>query len=127
MIKSWLIPLASAALLGVPAAAAGEGEADEQTRERVTAAIAEYVRHDADLKGAFLLVDPRTGEPLKLTFDHVHEGVHPTAEGGWLACVDFTDEGGALYDVDIAVRFGEEAEIERVALHKVNGQAVGGQ
>ncbi len=127
MIRVWLTGLAFTALLGAPLAAAGEGEVDAQTRERVTTAIADYVRHDSQLKGGFLIIDPRTDAPLELAFDHVHEGVHATEDGAWVACVDFTDTAGALYDVDVVVRLGEEAEVERVFLHKVNGRAVGGQ
>ncbi len=127
MIRVWLTGFALTALLGVPLAAAGEDEVDAQTRERVTAAIADYVRHDSQLKGGFLIVDPRTEAPVKLAFDYVHEGVHSTGDGAWIACVDFTDAAGAIHDVDVVVRLGEEAEVERVFLHKVNGQTVGGQ
>ncbi len=127
MIKIWLTGFAIAALLGASGAEAWQGEPDAQTRERVTTAIGDYVRHDSQLKGAFLIVDPRTDAPLKLAFDHVHEGVKPAGEGAWLACVDFTDSAGVPYDVDVVVRLGEKAAVERVYLHKVDGQAVGGR
>lgn len=105
---------------------AGDPDAPEapETSEAVRDAIERYVRHDVEVKGAFLMLDPRTGEPLELTFDHVHEGVNPKGDD-YVACVDFRDASGRLYDVDLVVDLeGEEAEVTDISLHKVDGQAV---
>jgi hypothetical protein len=69
-----------------------------------------------------LVLDPRSGTPLRLAFDHVHEGVkaHTT---GYVACVDFKDASGKIYDVDVVV--GSDARrIQEVFLHKVDGKAI---
>lgn len=95
-----------------------------ETREVVLDTIEDYVRRDVDLKEAFLVVDPRTGEPLKLAFDHVHQGVKPRGER-YLACVDFRDDAGMLYDVDVVVDLdAERPRVTEVYLHKVDGEAV---
>ena len=97
---------------------------DEQTKSRVQAAIEDYVRQDVDLKEKFLLLDPRNGEPLALSFDHVHSGVYEH-EAGYRACVDFTDASGTLYDVDIVVSVEDgDSEVREVFLHKVDGEVV---
>lgn len=125
--RALLVALTLTALAGAAPAATQE-EPDAATQERVIAAIEDYVRQDVELKETFLIVDPRSGEPLKLAYDHVHEGIHPEGEGAWRACVDFTDAAGTLYDVDVVVELGERAEIDRVFVHKVDGEAIeGGQ
>lgn len=86
--------------------------------------IESYVQNDARVKEAFLVLDPRSGEPIRLTFDHVHEGVEAHDEG-YVACVDFKDRTGKVYDVDVVV--GKDAGPEQVAkvfLHKVDGEPV---
>ena len=98
---------------------------DEETKKETLAAIERYVKKDIELKQSFLIVDPRTGEPLRLTFDYVHQGVKPHAKG-YLACVDFKDAAGSAYDdVDVVVaRSGSEMTVQEVFLHKVDGTPV---
>ncbi len=112
------------ALAGPVNAAEAAGEVPEATRTKVLETIQEYVERDVALKQSFLIVDSRTGEPLKLAFDHVHQGVKPEG-GGYLACVDFKDAAGKLYDVDVVVdAAGEEPRVTAVRLHKVGGEEV---
>lgn len=127
MIRLFTIAFATAGALALagPAYTAGAaGDVPEATRSQVLATIQEYVERDVALKGSFLIVDPRTGEPLKLAFDHVHQGVKPEGDG-YLACVDFKDDTGKVYDVDVVVDVArEEPRVTAVHLHKVGGEAV---
>lgn len=110
--------------LGVWAVVHSQTPLDEETKKETLAAIERYVKEDVELKQAFLIVDPRTGEPLRLTFDYVHQGVKPHAEG-YLSCVDFKDAAGRSYDVDVVVaRSGGEMKVKEVFLHKVDGTLV---
>lgn len=97
---------------------------DDQTKARVRAEIEHYVTADVRLKRYFFLMDPRNDRTLRLTFDHVHEGVS-AGDKGYAACVDFKDQAGKLYDVDIFVSLGEDkAQVEDVVLHKVEGKPI---
>ena len=101
-------------------------EVDADTKARVLGAIEAYVKEDEALKEKFLVLDPRSDEPLvALSFDHVHAGVHPH-EQGYRACVDFTDDAGDLYDVDVVVSLDDQegSTVQKVWLHKVAGEAV---
>jgi len=103
------------------------GEVDEATRKQVQGEIKSYVDRDTDVKGRFLILDPRSDEPLALTFDHVHEGVHPH-DRGYVACVDFKDRTGKVYDVDFVIGKASGSDsfaVREVHLHKVDGKAVG--
>ncbi len=96
---------------------------DEQ-RQAVLASIESYVRQDSAIKGGFLIVDPRTSEPLALTLDHVHSAVKPDGDR-YLACVDLKDARGQLFDVDVVVALdGDAPRIETVRLHKVDGKVI---
>lgn len=94
-----------------------------KTTTDVRRAIQQYVDRDARLKGAFMVLDPRTDTPLALRFDHVHRKIESHPEG-LAACVDFKDTGGKLYDVDVVVSPSPGHAVRRVVLHKVEGQAV---
>ena len=54
------------------------------------------------LLSAAALAQGSIPEPLRLEFDYVHQGVKPH-EDGYLACVDFKDAAGTVYDVDVVV------------------------
>lgn len=51
-----------------------EGKVPEETAAQVRQASEAQVETAVALKDSFLLVDPQTGKPLSLTFDHVHQG-----------------------------------------------------
>lgn len=113
-------------LLAPAGAVVGEGQAalDEAAKTQVRNAIQQYVERDVKLKESFLVLDPRTGEPLRLAFDNVHAGVKPH-ENGHLACVDFKDRAGKVHDVDVVVgKAGDAWRVEKVFLHKVEGMPV---
>jgi hypothetical protein len=107
---------AATLLLGAEHAAA---PADPAAQAK--AAIERYVEHDVAIKKAFLLLDPRSGEVLRLTFDHVHPGVESKG-AQQVACVDFHDAAGKVYDVDAVV--DAAGEVTAVYLHKVDGKPV---
>jgi len=121
-----LSTVALTALLAVGSAFAAEQakEVDDQTRARVLAEIERYVTADVKLKRYFFLTDPRNDRTLRLTFDHVHEGVS-AGDRNYAACVDFKDQAGKLYDVDIFVSLEEDrAQVEDIVLHKVEGNPI---
>lgn len=120
------ISIACASLLVATLGLAAEQSAqvDQKTTKQVLAEIERYVANDMRLKQYFLIVDPRTEEPLRLMFDHVHTGLGKHADG-YAACVDFKDAGGKVFDVDIVVaRSYGKLEVRKVFLHKVNGEPV---
>lgn len=120
VLLAFLLSLTGAPLRAAEPAA----EVPAATRDVVLQAIQEYVEQDIARKGKFLVLDPRTGEPLALAFDHVHQGVKPNGDG-FLACVDFKSADGAVHDVDVMVDLaGGEARVTGVLLHKVAGQPV---
>ena len=111
--------------VGVVACQPDEQTAKTPSENEVKAAIEEYVRQDISLRDAFFLRDPRDESVLVLSFDHVHEQVHTTPEGGDYACVDFKDRAGDVYDVDVYMKqVGSGYEPLKLILHKVNGEAV---
>ena len=103
---------------------AGEGgKVPEETAAQVRQAIESHVKKDVALKNSFLLVDPQTGKPTSLTFDHVHHGVEMVNEE-YVACVDFQREGKP-YDVYFFVQPQDgEWEVTRLRVHKINGQEI---
>ena len=118
---------ASLALLlpfGWSVVAFGQSPISDETRRQALETIERYVKHDVELKGGFLIVDPRSNTPLRLEFDYVHKGVksHPD---GYLTCVDFKDASGTVYDIDVVVAgSGEKMAVYDVFVHKVDGKVV---
>lgn len=109
-------------IAGSSLAAESAGGVDDQTKARVRSEIERYVTADIKLKKYFFLIDPRTDKALRLTFDHVHDGVSADPKG-YAACVDFKDKAGKIYDVDFFVFLGDEAAgVEQIVLHKVDGK-----
>jgi len=118
-VVSALMVLASPALVS-----GAQTDPDEATKAQVREAIEQYVEQDARVKEAFLILDPRNGEPLRLAFDYVHEGVEPHDQG-YVACVDFKDRAGKVYDVDIVMETGSDGlDVAKVFLHKAEGKEV---
>lgn len=97
---------------------------DEGTKAKVRLEIERYVAADTQLKGYFFIIDPRSDKVLRLTFDHVHDGVSVNPKG-YIACADFKDKAGKLYDVDIVVDATDEpAQVREILLHKVEGKPI---
>ena len=116
--------LALLLLLGWVVVGFGQSPIPEKTEQQALEAIERYVKRDVELKDGFLIVDPRTKTPLRLEFDYVHTGVksHPD---GYLACVDFKDASGTVYDIDVVVAgSGEKMAVYDVFVHKVDGKMV---
>jgi hypothetical protein len=103
---------------------AGEGsKVPEETATQVRQAIESHVKKDVALKDSFLLLDPQTGKPMSLTFDHVHQSVNKV-NGEYVACVDF-QSAGKTYDVDFFVQPQDGGwEVSRLRVHKINGQEI---
>ncbi len=99
-------------------------EVSAATQKEVYKAIKTYIHEDLEHKKKFLVLDPRSGQPLALSLDHVHPGVYPH-ELGYRGCADFKDESGTIYDVDVLVSMDSgQADVTAVWLHKVNGRVV---
>ena len=93
----------------------------------VIAAVEQYVQNEIASKGGFEVEDPRSGETLMLSLDSVHGSVHKEfASDHYYVCVDLSDAGGNVYDVDVhMVGPGDDLVPIRALLHKVNGEAIG--
>lgn len=121
--RSLLLSVAAAWGLACQPVPHPDGGADSDLAAKQ--AIADYVQRDETLRGGFLLPDPRDGSVLRLSYDRVHDQVHAAQDGGRYACVDFKDEAGNVYDVDVSVTPMEEGlQPSSLVLHKVNGEAV---
>lgn len=116
----------SAALAALPVvcllAACGGGKESAVPAAEVKDAIAAHIRGAGD---TLTLTDPRVGAPVSMTFDHVHESVNETPGGRYVACVDFRDVDGTVYDVDYYVGREDGAlRVEDLVLHKAAGESV---
>ena len=90
---------------------------------KVRSSIESYVKQDSILKGGFLIYDEKGNKVLNLKYDYVHKGVEKTESGEYFACVDFVDGDKNTYDIDVYVgKKGEEWDITKLVIHKVNGK-----
>jgi len=125
-MRKMLLLIGALTALHAGALYAGEERSsiDEATKVKIRQEIERYVRADTQLKKSFLLVDPRTDRILRLTFDHVHEDIMPHANG-YVACTDFKDRAGKVYDVDIVIDPMKEPEqVREIYLHKADGKPI---
>jgi hypothetical protein len=108
--------------LGVGMLRAEEQVTGEEA-EKVRSFIESYVKQDSALKGGFLIYDRKENKVLNLKYDHVHKGVEKTESGEYFACVDFVGSNKNTYDIDVyASQKGEEWDITKLVIHKVNGK-----
>jgi hypothetical protein len=115
---SLLVAWGATAALVLGCGCGGPRSADEQVRSGVRQHI-EAANEEVSVE------DPRTGELMKLRFDHVHGGVGATEGGRHVVCVDFQDADGTVYDVDYYVGGTDEArEVQDLVMHKVDGASV---
>lgn len=113
------------AVLSLGMLACGRRPPEIPPEVQVKKAIEDYIAQDTQLRGAFFLRDPRDGSVLRLSFDHLHEHVSPAEGGTHSACVDFKDDSGKVYDVDVYVKqSGSTYQPAKLVLHKVNGEVV---
>ncbi|MBI4455783.1 MAG: hypothetical protein HY644_07780 [Acidobacteria bacterium] len=99
-----------------------------QQKAAVSKAITDYVQRDQQLKGAFLVKDKKAGAVRELKFDHVHSGVDKTADGRYVACVDFK-QGNKVLDVDFYLKPATSGELQLsdIRIHKIDGKDVSGE
>lgn len=118
-----LTGLLGSVLLGTYfASACGSPQENAVPAAEVREAIVSHIHSRGD---SLTLTDPRSGASVSMAFDHVHQSMDPTPGGRYVACVDFRDADGTVYDVDYYVdREGEGLRVEDVVLHKVGDKSV---
>ncbi|MBI4539399.1 MAG: hypothetical protein HY704_07820 [Gemmatimonadetes bacterium] len=114
------ISMLTVAALGVMVMACGSPE-QQATAEAVRAAITAHIRANDD---QLTVNDPRTGQPLILAFDYVHDGVEGTAGGRQVACVDYRAPDGTVFDIDYYVDPREGYQVEDVVVHLAGDEEV---
>lgn len=114
-----IVPLILAACGG---AAEEAGEVPPTVAEDVKSTVVERIQAYND---TIPIAHPETGERVELVFDHVHEEVAATPGGRYVACVDFLDPDGTVWDVDYYV--GEQDggyAVEDVLIHTIDDENV---
>jgi hypothetical protein len=113
---------AALALVALFVLLSGCGGERDVPADAVRAAIADTIHARGD---TLVLADSRSGKPLVVRFDHVHETVDPTPGGRYVACVDYMGPDGTVYDVDYYLGDREGTfQLEDVVLHKVDDENV---
>ena len=96
------------------------------TMQNLARAIEGFVGADIILRGAFLVIDPKTDTVLKLTLDKVHkERLSHIGENIYFACADFNAENGKVYDLDIFLQGTntDNLTVTEISVHKEDGTA----
>jgi len=94
------------------------------TLQNLVEAIEGFVEADIILRGAFLVIDPKTDTVLKLKLDKVHkERLSHIGEDIYFACADFNAENGKVYDVDIFLHGTntDNLTVTEISVHKEDG------
>ena len=89
-------------------------------------AIEGFVEADIILRGAILVIDPKTDTVLKLKLDKVHkERLSHIGEDIYFACADFNAENGKVYDLDIFLHGTntDNLTVTEISVHKEDGTA----
>lgn len=96
--------------------------AAEPTPEQLRQTIRDTIADQEKEKGAFTVVDERTGETRQLELVQVHERVGKTGDY-YYSCTDMKDvKTGDLLDLDFDVQGGgKELRVVAVRIHKDNG------
>ena len=100
--------------------------ASEMTLDALAAAITDYVKHDAMLKGGFFFVyDKVDKKPLQLQLMKVHtEKLASLGDGVYFACTDMKAADGTVYDLDFfMMQTAHGIETTEVSVHKKSGEA----
>ena len=101
-------------------------QGEKITLQNLARAIESFVEADINLRGAFLVIDPRTNEVLKLNLKKVHkERLSHIGDNVYFACADFNADDGKVYDLDIFLRGTntDELTVTEITVHKEDGQA----
>ena len=94
--------------------------------QNLAKAIEGFVEADIILRGAFLVIDPKTDTVLKLRLDKVHkERLSHIGEDVYFACADFNAENGKVYDLDIFLHGTntDNLPVTEISVHKEDGTA----
>ena len=101
-------------------------QGEKITLQNLARAIESFVEADINLRGAFLVIDPRTNEVLKLNLDKVHkERLSHIGDDVYFACADFNADNGTVYDLDIFLhgKNTDNLTVTEISVHKENGEA----
>ena len=101
-------------------------QGEKITLQNLALAIESFVEADINLRGAFLVIDPRTNEVLKLYLEKVHkERLSHIGDNVYFACADFNADDGKVYDLDIFLHGTntDELTVTEISVHKEDGQA----
>jgi len=116
-----LVPAAAALAVSLaPARAADDPTIRSPERERIQAAMKDYVA-DRTVGGVYHHYDPVEGRLLKLRYDSVHDGI--VRKGPYfVSCSDFVDQRGRKIDIDFLV-IADDGRMRTVGgiLHKIDG------
>ena len=101
-------------------------QGEKITMQNLARAIESFVEADISLRGAFLVIDPKTDTILKLRLDKVHkERLSHIGENIYFACADFNAENGKVYDLDIFLQGSntDNLTVTEISVHKESGIA----
>ena len=91
------------------------------TLQNLARAIKGFVEADIVLRGAFLIIDPKTDTVLKLKLEKVHkERLSHVGEDIYFACADFNADNGKVYDLDIFLHGTntDNLTVSEISIHK---------
>ena len=101
-------------------------QGEKITLQNLARAIKGFVEADIILRGAFLVIDPKTDKVLKLKLEKVHkERLSHIGEDIYFACADFNTENGKVYDLDIFLHGTntDNLTVTEISVHKEDGIA----
>ena len=101
-------------------------QGEKITLQNLAKAIEGFVEADIILRGAFLVIDPKTDTVLKLKLEKVHkERLSHIGENIYFACADFNAENGKVYDLDIFLQGTntDNLTVTEISVHKEDGIA----
>ena len=101
-------------------------QGEKITFQNLAQAIESFVEADINLRGAFLVIDPRTNGVLKLSLDKVHkERLSHIGNNVYFACADFNADNGKVYDLDIFLHGTntDNLTVTEISVHKEDGEA----
>ena len=101
-------------------------QGEKITLQNLAKAIESFVEADITLRGAFLVIDPKTDGVLKLRLDKVHkERLSHVGNDVYFACADFNADNGQIYDLDIFLHGTntDNLTVTEITVHKEDGTA----
>ena len=101
-------------------------QGEKITMQNLARAIESFVEADINLRGAFLVIDPRTNDVLKLNLKKVHkERLSHVGDNVYFACADFNADDGTVYDLDIFLQGNntDNLSVTEISVHKEDGIA----